>query len=144
MRAGDTMKKIGLICILFITAFCLGMFLKVSSDYRVDVNDFDQVHLIYHYLDKQIDCAITDEQDIQALKSILNGIGAVDHPACGFSTDVAITFTKENQKITLCPATDGCRIVQVNDTNRYFKITDEERAQFDRIVEKYGMTFPCV
>jgi hypothetical protein len=100
----------------------------------------------HHYVDKTIDARI-DPNDLETLKEILQGRACPEwldgEPACGFGTDVSITFTDGRRRITLCPACDKCDTVWVANTKLYFDMGERERKRFEKIVAKYGMTFPC-
>lgn len=117
--------------------------LSVSDKSVTSINlaDMSDVMLSYHYGDTDIDCEITDEAEIEMLRKIFNGYYVEDTPSCGFDDDISITF---NDEIWFCPALDGCSMFRVRNTDMYISVTDEERAEFNAIVEKYGMVFPCV
>ena len=109
--------------------------MKIHSDFATNVL------LNYHYFDKDITLIITDENEIFRLKHILNGHLFTDYPSCGFTTNISITMTNGRKKIIFCPACDGCPLLRINDSNKYIKITDEERTQINEILEKYDITF---
>ena len=111
---------------------------------RINSNFATEVFLEYHYFDKDISVKITDESDILKLKQILNGCLFKDTPACGFTTEISITMTNGSKSIVFCPANDGCPLLRINDSSKYIKITDEIRNKLNTVLEKYGMTFPCV
>jgi len=87
---------------------------------------------------------IIDKDDIGELKQILKGRTFRDSPACGFSNEISITMSDEKRSIRFCPALDGDPIIRINDSDRYIYISEEQRKRLDKILEKYGMTFPCI
>ena len=116
----------------------------VRSNRHIDSSFATSASLKYVYIEKNIDTTITDPDDIAALKEILNGYSYRDHPSCGFSNKISITLSDGQTSITFCPACDSCSTIRINDSDYYISITAEQRAQFNEIAEKYGMTFPCV
>lgn len=139
------MNKKMMLIIFIITVALLSIVLIVNHYFIIVKNDFaDSLILEYHYIDKDIHVKIIEEDDIAELKNMLKGIAYTDHPSCGFTLDILITFTDGQQSIALCPACDGCPILRVNDSDKYLRITKEERERLDIILGKYGMIFPCV
>lgn len=130
---------------LVLTALIAGLaiLLLVSIEFPlIDPSFATKATLRFHYVDKSIDTTMTDK-DLRALKEILRGRAYRDSPACGFGIDTSITLTDGHKSITFCPACDTCTTIQIGETNRYIDISEKERSRFDRIVAKYGMTFPC-
>ncbi len=109
----------------------------------VDPSFATKATLRLHYIDQSIDMTMTDG-DLRALKEILRGRPFPDSPACGFGMDVSITLTDGQRSITYCPACDGDPFLRINESNRYLTISEEQRERLDKILKKYGMTFPCV
>jgi len=131
---------IGGICVL---AIIIVFFIINTSVFNyVDTSFATEIALKYHYGDKKIDVVITDENDINILKENLKGKIMLGTPSCGARLDISLTFTDGKRSITLCPACDSCWGAVIGDTNRYISIRD--RDAFEAVVEKYGMTFPCV
>ena len=112
--------------------------MSVSSDFATEVL------LEYHYSDKDISLKITGEYDIQTLKEILKGRPFRDSPSCGFAIDVSITMTDGRKRIVFCPANDTCPLLRINSSERYIRITEEDKSRLYDVLEKYGMIFPCV
>ena len=82
------------------------------------------------------------EQDIDMIIKIFNGNFMYnDNPSCGFSEDISIQF---NDSEIFCFAHDTCPIVYWKNKNRYFKISDYQKAKLYEILYKYGFYFPCV
>jgi hypothetical protein len=112
--------------------------MSVSSSFATEVL------LEYHYFDKDISVRITDEYDIQTLREILKGRPFKDSPSCGFTTDISITMTDGSKSIIFCPANDSCPLLRVNSSGKYIQITGEDKMRLYDVLEKYGLTFPCV
>ena len=112
--------------------------MKINTDFTTEVL------LKYHYVDKDIFVKLTDESDILTMKQILSGYPFKDSPTCGFTTDISITMTNGSKSIVFCPACDGCPLLLINDSGKYIKISDEARKRLNEVLEKQGMTFPCV
>jgi len=112
--------------------------METSSDFAAEA------FLEFHYADNDISVTIKDEGDILALKRLLNGYPFGDSPACGFTTDISITMASGNKSIFFCPACDGCPLLLVDGSGKYIEISNEARAELNDVLEKYGMTFPCV
>lgn len=110
---------------------------------RIDGEFATSASLRYHYAEKSIDTKVTDS-DLKDLKEILVGRSYPGNPDCGFDTDISITFSYGRKNITFCPACDTCSTIQIGNTNRYLRISDDQRKRLNVILAKYGMLFPCV
>jgi hypothetical protein len=110
---------------------------------KINTNFASEALLEYRNVDKDISAVITDASDIFTLKQILNGHPYKDSPACGFTTDISITMTSGSKSIIFCPACDGCPLLRINDSSKFIRITDEARTKLNKVLEKYGMIFPC-
>jgi len=144
---GQIVEELGLKKLLAVAAVlgtALMVFLIREHAIRVDTSFASRVYLRYHYLDKAIDVKITDASDVAVLKAIINGRSYRDNPACGFTSDVSITFSDGRKSLVFCPACDGCPVLQIGGTDRYISISKSNRNRLHAIVRKYGMTFPCV
>ena len=53
-------------------------------------------------------------------------------------------MTDRSKSLIFCPANDGCPLLQIDDSSRYIKVSDEARTRLDDVLEKYGMAFPCI
>lgn len=137
------MKKILFIIIPIIAGFLI-FFLLRSNNMQIDSSFATSALLKYHYINKNLDVAMTDDNDIRVLKEILKGNTYTDNPSCGFSIDISVTLTDGQKSITFCPACDDCPIIRINESDNYIRITDEQRKLLDVILSKYGMAFPCV
>ena len=111
---------------------------------KVNVDFAQTVSLKHHYFDTVIDAIITDENDVALLKRILNGRAYKESPSCGFGLSTSIAFSDEARNVFLCPARDGCPLVEVSTTKLYLRLTTEERELLDQILAKYGIFFPCI
>jgi len=130
------LSVIGLIVILIF--FYRWFVMRVNSDFATEAL------LEYHYSNKDISIVITDEDNMQTLKEILKGIPHMDYPSCGFSNNVSITMTNGNKRIVFCPANDTCPLLRINSSDRYIDITEDDKIRLYGVLEKYGMTFPCI
>ena len=137
------MKK--LITILFSIICVIAVFHMVfNAVFMVDLSPVQSAQLKYNDGNgTEIACAV-DYADVKELTAILKGVKFSDDPSCSFGEDVSITFCLGDDYITLCPACDGCPLMQVGDGDYYIKLTDAERSRFNEIVKKYGMVFPCI
>ena len=88
--------------------------------------------------------SITDDEDIRVLKGILRGRAVRDSPACGFTVNVSIIMSGGERSSTFSPALDGCPLIRIDDSDRYIRISEEQRKILDRIFERYGLTFPAI
>ena len=103
-----------------------------------------EAKLEYHYNDTNISLTITDTDDFVILQNILAGRVFKDSPSCGFSVSISITMTNGQKSIVFCIANDGCPLLRIDETNKYLKISDDDRVVLNIILEKYGMIFPCI
>jgi len=141
------------IFVLLIALVIISVIVGWVISMRVNTNFATEALLEFHYESVpggynpsvNISVAITDESDISALKEILRGHSFKDTGlACGFSTDISVTMTNGSKSIMLCPANDGCPLLRIGDSNRYIRISEENRKTLYRILKKYGMFFPCI
>ena len=137
-------KRIGLFLIIIIAIGVIGISLRIFLQPKFNVDFATSVFVTYKYDKQDIKQKINDKNTINQLKSILKGRTFVDTPSCGFSTDISITFSNNKKSVTLCPACDGCPIIRINDSNKYFAISDEDREKLNRLLAEYGFEFPCV
>jgi len=139
MKKAKLWIPLSLVVLIALSIFCYRWYaMKINPDFATEVL------LEYHYVDKDISVKITDDSDILKLKQMLKGRPFKDTPACGFTTEISITMTNGRKSIVFCPANDGCPLLRINDSGKYIKITDETRTKLNDLLEKYGMTLPCV
>lgn len=137
------MKKL-VITLFSILCIVIVLYIAFNAVFMVDLSSAQSAQLEYNDSNgTEISCTV-DPGDIEELKTILKGVKFSDDPSCSFGEDVSITFCLGDDYITLCPACDGCPLVQVGDGDYYIKLTDAERSRFNEIVKKYGMVFPCI
>lgn len=85
------------------------------------------------------DIKAVDDEDSERLRELLYGKPLhYDSPSCGFGEEVSVSFGGD----TFMPARDGDESVENN--GKYLTLTDTENEEFHEILEKYGVTFPCV
>ena len=140
------MNKKRVILSLVIIIFIIGGFLLANFIRKpVSTSFATGVILRYKYLDHDINEIITDLETIKELTGIMSGRVYTDNPSCGFTADISITFFNEEKTLMICPALDGDPIMRVGDnSNEYFKITDQARAELDIMLHRYGFKFPAV
>lgn len=107
--------------------------------------DFRKYNKIY-VINNDNKTEITNMDEKSALLNMLTRYAYVDSPSCGFSITYAVKFldSSTGETVVICPALDKCNIFRVNNSNYYFEISQEDRAQFEKIVNKYGLTFPNI
>ncbi len=85
------------------------------------------------------DIKAVNDEDSARLRGLLYGKPLhYDSPSCGFGEEVSVSFGGD----TFMPARDGDESVENN--GKYLTLTDTENEEFHEILEKYGVTFPCV
>lgn len=105
----------------------------------------DTVELNYEYGDISIHTQL-NEADAERLTEICKGFAINDFsvPACGFGT-AELIFKGKSGTTTLYPACDSCDTMRIgNNAYLNYSIGDENRKELERILEKYGASFPCV
>jgi len=111
---------------------------------RINTTFATKALLEFHHLDISISTTITDEHDISVLREILRGNSFSDSFPCNFTRRISITMTDGSRSIMFHPATDGCPILRLGDSDRYIRITEEARTRLNEVVAKYGMFFPAI
>ncbi len=82
---------------------------------------------------------IDNKEDIEALKTILNGVGRIGGgESCGFG-GLEIVMKGYFTRLTFIPADDGCEIIYIPSKNLYLDISKEEREKINEIFTKYGL-----
>ena len=119
--------------------------LYISWNRMIINTDFASEALLeFHLIDTSISVTITDEDDLQLLKQLLNGRSYYRGGLhCGFSSWVSITMTNGRRSIMFCPAHDSCPLLRIGNSCRYLELSAESLAKFHEVLEKYGMFFPC-
>ena len=85
------------------------------------------------------DIKAVDDEDSARLRELLYGKPLhYDSPSCGFGEEVSVSFGGD----MFMPARDGDESVENN--GKYLTLTETENEEFHEILEKYGVTFPCV
>ncbi len=132
-------KKIVLIITaIILTIVLMNSFRQFNGDFATNIS------VKYHYMDENVDTVVTEQDDINEIKQLLKGPKYKDTPSCGFSTDISITLLGDRESITLCPACDGCPILQIDSTDSYIRISKRSRNKLNTLLKKYGMSFPCI
>lgn len=123
----------------------LAVLVNSMRDMRVDAGFATEARLRFDYTGKPIDVTITDARDLAALKRILTGwcTWGDGCQACSRDPNVSITLSDGRKSITYYPARDTCEVFLVG-SHKCLEVTGKQRAEFEAIVKKYGMTFPCV
>jgi len=100
----------------------------------------NQAVLVYKYEGKNINTKLTNQESM-ILKKILNHKRMYsDNPSCGFDKDISIRF--DGQIFEL--ACDDDPIIKDEKSGKYLSISDSEREKIDKIISKYGATFPAI
>lgn len=125
-----------IICIYFI----------ITSFYmNVDLKNINTVELNYEYGDVSIHTQL-DDNDAKRVAEICKGQAAKGFsiPSCGFGT-AELVFKGRECTIKLYPACDSCDTMRVGKNNSFnYSIGERNRTELEKILEKYGATFPCV
>lgn len=137
------MKKLIIILISIICVIAV-LHLVFNAVFTVDLSMAQSAQLDYNDGNGTVISCEVDYADVEELKAILKGVKFSDSPSCSFGEDVSITFYMGDGHITVCPACDGCPLMQIGDSHYYIKLTSAERSRFNEIVKKYGMVFPCI
>ena len=111
---------------------------KFNSDFATDI------YVKYKYGNQSINEKIQDASAVNDLKTILNGNIYIDNPSCGFSVDISITLSNSEKTVVLYPALDGCPIIRIDETDKFLKISNEDRKKLDAILKEYGFKFPSI
>lgn len=90
------------------------------------------------YNDKNINCQLSDEDAKKCVDMFAGKWCFIDNPSCEFEDDTFVQIGINKFQ----PACDGCAIVK--NGNKYFTLSETERATLDEILNKYDITFPCV
>lgn len=116
-----------------------------SGATRVNPSFATHARLKFHYAGKQIDTTITDARDVAALKRILTGWCSWGDgcAGCGRESFCSLTLSNGGRSITYYPARDTCELFLVG-SFKCLEVSRKQRAEFEAIVRKYGMTFPCI
>ena len=133
---------------------CIIAMILICKPRPFNVNFATEVYIYCNYGDSDygkgrdvIDCKITDQNDIDELKRILDNKWTDNSvPGCGWHDGVYVKFTDGKKTIKLYPGVDGCGTLSMNVNSdlsiRNFSIKREDQKIFKEIMTKYGMEFP--
>lgn len=132
------MKKIifyviGIVSILGIVGYIL---VKINT--KIDTSFADSITLRYTNNTEIIEVTVQSVEDIKAIAHILQGNTHRDQPSCGFSKNIALTFTGNGKVLTVYPANDHCPKFRIEDTNQYLSITKESYEELMIILDRYN------
>lgn len=130
-----TKKKVISLTILTITA----IFTIIIFNNRITIKG-NTAYLTFKDSDKNINTELANQDALKIKEIFSNKMIYRDNPSCGFSKGISIRF----DTIDFSVARDSCSIIKVGDSNKYFNITDQERALIEELFEKYGGYFPCI
>ena len=101
----------------------------------------DKGNLIFRYGDEDVAHSLYD-QELLLIKSIFDGkILYRDNPSCGFTENISVIL---NDSYTFCFACDTCPVIYWKEENKYFRLTEKELEQLYKLLEEYGLHFPCI
>ena len=128
------MKKT--LILMLCAVFCLSF----TSCTKVNIPSGADGTTYFIYGEENITSEINAD-DTELIAKIFNGKTLYsDNPSCGFSKDVSVTMGSK----TFCFACDNCKIVYVQEEDKYFSLSEEENETLKQILASYGMYFPCV
>lgn len=125
---------------IFIPVLLLIIILVVIMLKKNMVNmDFaERGEAIYKYYKSDIQVSLSD-QDMHIICDIFSGkLLHRESYSCGFGEDISVRF---NSSQTFCLATDDCPIIYWKEKDKYFRISEKEKIQLRKILEKYGFIF---
>ena len=138
------MKKKAVITIgLIITAAIIIIIATMSKS--ANLNKVYKVEMNYDYCGKSVHTQLSEE-DTERLCELCRGKCFFDTaiPSCGFGTAELVFYSKSGTT-KLYPACDGCDTMRLGSSDNYtYSIGEENRAELEEILAKYGVTFPCV
>jgi hypothetical protein len=138
-------KKLIISILIIAVIIVLGIFIGRSIYRPVTLNNVKTVEVNYEYNGVSVHTQLDDE-DAKRLTEICKGVAWNDtsFPSCGFFT-VELVFNGNIGSTKLYPACDGCDTMCVghNESLNYW-IGENNRAELEKILAKYGVTFPCV
>lgn len=114
--------------------------------FRTSIAKDSNATVVFKYDKINIETQLSSEDRDQIRDFFDNKILYKDMPSCGFSEDISVRFTdpKNGKQQTFCIARDTCPVIYLAQSDMYFRISDEDRAELNKILEKYGAFFTCI
>lgn len=123
----------------FCLLLCLCLLCPLWGCSTVRLGDCDSGTVRFHAGEKNIDATLS-AADLQTVLGIFEGKSmSKGMPSCGFTPDVAICLNGTSY----CIANDTCPYIFVQESLRYFKLSEEENQTLRTLMERYGCSFPC-
>jgi hypothetical protein len=134
-------KKL-LFLLVFIVVITGVIVIRNTVSDKTQTLGYKNVSIKYDFLQKNIDERLS-KSDSEEIKKILNNRSLFsDNPSCGFSKDISFQFNEGD--IIYSIARDTCPIFKDEKTGKYFQISEKERNKINKILEKYGASFPAL
>lgn len=132
--------------LLFLLVFIVGItgviLIRNTMSDKTQTLGYKNVSIKYDYLQKNIDKRLA-ETDSKEIKKILNNRSLYsDNPSCGFSKNISFQFNDGD--IIYSIAQDSDPLFKDEKTGKYFHISQNKRDRINKILEKYGVTFPAL
>lgn len=135
------MKKFLYLLVFIVIITGVILIRNIVSD-KTQTLRYKNVSIKYDFLQKNIDERLS-KSDSEEIKKILNNRSLFsDNPSCGFSKDISFQFNDGD--IIYSIARDTCPMFKDEKTGTYFQISEKERDRINKILEKYGVTFPAL
>lgn len=114
--------------------------------FRTSIAKDSNATVVFKYDKINIETQLSSEDRDQIRDFFDNKILYKDMPSCGFSEDISVRFTdpKNGKQQTFCIARNTCPVIYLAQSDMYFRISDEDRAELNKILEKYGAFFTCI
>jgi len=97
-----------------------------------------EANIVYNYKDKKINEDLSNEEALTVYNIFNRKTLYAGNPACGFTDNISIRF----RDMIFCPADDGCTIVKLQNKNKYFNISKDDKQQIAAIFWRHGGTLP--
>lgn len=139
-------KKTPILLILSAIAILIILILSISFVRVINLSSANEIAINYSCNDKQVKTIITDKEDFQRLTKLCEGTAVNDFsiPSYGFD-NIEIVFKYNGRKVYIYPACDECTTMRLGKHNIFFySISEDERNELVKILEKYGVEWPCV
>lgn len=126
--------------VIIILVLVFVIFLYLTTE-RSDMGFVKEGKTSFKYNNSEYYYTLSSE-DLSIIKALLDNKRMYsDNLSCGFTENVAVIFDNSQ---TFCFACDTCPIVYWKEKNKYIKLSDEEKEQLYKVLEKYNFVFPCV
>ena len=136
-RGGNMKHFVKALCII-ILAVALFALVGFLIGFRINYVTDDGASAKLHYVDAETANALcvelSDPEKMHIIEILHGKIAFPDSPSCPFQYEISFEIGEKRY----LPSLDDCRLIQIDNTGKYIKISEAEKSLLLSILEKYA------